>query len=45
MPYNSWDKVKATLAQRLGIADKQFTMKDIIYFKKVLLSFVVDLLY
>ncbi|MDM5188045.1 insertion element protein [Bacillus sp. DX4.1] len=33
LPYNSWDKVKATPAQRLGIADKQFTMKDIIYFK------------
>ncbi|SDN93533.1 hypothetical protein SAMN04487897_10650 [Paenibacillus sp. yr247] len=33
LPYNSWDKVKVTPAQRLGIADKQFTMKDIIYFK------------
>lgn len=24
LPFNSWDKVKATPAQRLGIADKQF---------------------
>ena len=31
LPYKSWDKRKLTPAQRLGLTDKQFTIKDIIY--------------
>lgn len=32
LPFRSWDKRKLTPAQRLGLTDKQFTIKDIIYF-------------
>jgi hypothetical protein len=33
MPYKSFDGVKATPAQRLGFTEKQFDLRDIIYFK------------
>ncbi len=33
MPYKSYDGVEATPAQRIGIADRQYTLKDIVYFK------------
>lgn len=33
LPLRSWDKSKQTPAQRLGISNKAFTLKDIIYFK------------
>jgi transposase-like protein len=33
LPYKSWDKQDLTPAQRIGLTDKVFTMKDIIYFR------------
>lgn len=33
LPYKSWDKEELTPAQRIGLTDKVFTMKDIIYFR------------
>lgn len=33
LPYKSYDGIKKTPAQRLGITDKVFDIKDIIYFK------------
>ncbi|MFC0213802.1 insertion element protein [Paenibacillus chartarius] len=33
MPFKSYDGTKATPAQRIGITDHQFTIKDIIYFR------------
>lgn len=31
LPYRSWDKNKAPPAQRLGLVDKKYTLKDIIH--------------
>jgi transposase-like protein len=33
LPYKSWDKQELTPAQRIGLTDKVFTMRDIIYFR------------
>ncbi|WP_166245452.1 hypothetical protein [Paenibacillus turpanensis] len=33
LPFRSWDKSKLTPAQRLGLVNRAFTLKDIIYFK------------
>jgi len=30
LPYKSWDKQELTPAQRIGLTDKVFTLKDII---------------
>jgi hypothetical protein len=33
LPYKSWDKQELTPAQRIGLTDKVFTMRDVIYFR------------
>lgn len=33
LPFKSWDRVDATPAQRIGIADRRFEIEDILYFK------------